>query len=137
MIWFCLIGDNQSASVIRGVILHQGEDDGAISGEVGHHVEILADDDLSVEDVVIGIIAMVDHVREFYHEACGIALAVGAGVGVVGRDAIVGQKLVVAGVKDDDATAGAFNVSNDIDPIVIVFQVMPLICTWIQKMSIP
>lgn len=116
MIWFCLIGNNQFAAVIHGVVLHQREDDGAVGGEVGHHVKLLADDDLSVEDVVVGIIAMVDYIREFNHKASGVALAVSTGIGVVGRDAVVGQKLVVAQFIDDDASAGALDIGRQVEP---------------------
>ena len=98
------------------MVLDQGIDRGAIDGEVGHHVEVFADDDLSVEDIVVGVVAMVDHVGELDHQACGVALAVSAGVGVVGREAVVGQKLIVAQFVDDDAAAGAFNVGCQVEP---------------------
>ncbi len=98
------------------MVLHQREDDGAIGREVGHHVEFLADDDLSVEDVVVSVVAMVDHIREFNHQTCRVALAVGAGIGVVGRDAVIGKKLVVAQFVDDDASTGALDVGRQVEP---------------------
>ena len=103
-------------AVERRVVLDQGIDGGAVDREVGHHVEVFADDDLSVEDVVVGVVAMVDHVGEIDHQARSVALAVGAGVGVVGRDAVVGQELVVAQFVYDDAAAGAFDVGRQVEP---------------------
>ena len=103
-------------AVERRVVLDQGIDGGAVDREVGHHVEVFADDDLSVEDVVVGVVAMVDHVGELDHQACGVALAVSAGVGVVGRDAVVGQKLVVVQSVDDDAAAGALDIGCQVEP---------------------
>lgn len=113
---YCLIGDDQFAAVVHGMVLDQGKDGGAVDGEIGHHIEVFADDDLSVEDIVVGIIAMVDYIRELDHQTRGVALAVGASVGVVGREAVVGQKLIVAQFVDDDAAAGAFNVGCQVEP---------------------
>lgn len=103
------IGNDQFATIESGVILNQRINHGAIGGEIGNHVG-LADDDLSVQDVVVGIVAMVNHVWEFDHKARGVALAVGAGVGLVRRQAVVGEEFVLALAVDDDASARAFHL---------------------------
>ena len=87
----------------------------AVGGEVGNHVR-LGHDDLPVQNVVIGVVAMVDHKREVDHETCRVALAVGAGVRLVGRQAVVGKEFVVALAVDDDATARAFHLRSEVNP---------------------
>ena len=77
----------------------------ALGGEVGNHVKLFVDNDLSVQDVVIGVVAVVDHVWEFDHEACRVALAVSAGIGFIGWQAVVSEEFVLALAVDDDASA--------------------------------
>ena len=98
----------------------------AVSGEAGHHVKVVVDDDLSVQDVVVGVVAMIHPVGELDHEACGVSISIGAGVRFVGRDTVVGQKLRVALPIDNDASAGAFNVGGDIEPAADEVQLLIL-----------
>ena len=114
------------------MVLDQRIDRGAVSGEVGHHVEIFADDDLPVEDVVVGVVAMVDHIGELDHQSCGVALAVGAGVGVVGWDAVVGQEFVVVEPVYDDAAAGALDIGCQVEPSADEIQLLVLQCVGIN-----
>lgn len=79
-----LICNRQLAAVISGAVLDQGEYRGAVGGEVGNHVW-LADDDLSIQDIVVCVVAMVDDKGEIHNHSRGVALAVGAGIGFVGR----------------------------------------------------
>ena len=81
----------------------------AVGGEIGNLVGF-SDDDLSVEDVVVGVVATVDDEGEVDHKAGRLALVVGTGVGFVRRYAVIGQKLRVALTIDNDATAGAFHI---------------------------
>ena len=97
----------------------------AVGGKAGYFVGF-GNDDLSVKDVVIGIVAMVDNEREIDHKTAGGAMAVGAGIGLVGRNAVVGQKLRVALTVDDDAPTGAFHVGSDIEPPAHEVQVVIL-----------
>lgn len=97
----------------------------AVGGKTGYFVG-LGNDDLSVKDVVIGIVAAVDDEREVYHKTAGGAMAVGAGIGLVGRNAVVGQKLRVALAVDDDTSAGAFHIGSDIEPPAHEVQVVVL-----------
>ena len=106
---FVLIGDGQFAAVIRGVVLYQRENHGAFGGEIGNHVG-RANNDLPVQDVVVGVVAAVHHKGEIDYESCRVALAVSAGIGFVGRYAVVSQKLCLALAVDDDASAGAFHI---------------------------
>ena len=76
----------------------------AIGGETGNHVGF-ADDDLSIQDVIVSIVAVVDDKGEIHHHSRGVAMAVGAGIGFVGRHAVVGQELRFVHAIDDDATA--------------------------------
>ena len=69
---------------------------------------------------------MVNDKGEIHHHACGVALAIGAGIGLVGRDAVVGQKLGVVHAVDDDASAGAFHVGSDIEPATDEVQLLIL-----------
>ena len=69
---------------------------------------------------------MVDDKREVYDHSRGIALAVGAGIGLVGRYAVVGQKLRVAHAVDDDASAGAFHIGGDVEPATDEVQLLIL-----------
>ena len=98
------------------MILHQGENNGAIGGKVGNHVKVVADDELAVQDVVIGVVAMVDHIRELDYQTRSVALLVGTGVWVVRRDAVVGQKFVVVEFVYDDASACAFDIGCQVKP---------------------
>ena len=114
-LYIVLIGDGQFVAIIRGVVLYQRINHGAFGGEIWDHVG-RADNELSVKDVVVGIVAMVHHEGEIDHESCRVALAVGAGVRFIGWHTVVGQKLCFALTVDDDTSAGAFHVRSDIDP---------------------
>ena len=107
------------------MVLYQWIHGRAIGGEAGNHVG-LADDNLSIQDVVVGIVAAVDDKGEIYNHSCGGAMAVGAGVGFVGRHAVVGHKLRVAHAVDDDATAGAFHVGGYVKPTAYEVQFLIL-----------
>lgn len=80
----------------------------ALGGEVGNHIG-LGDDDLSVQDVVVGVIAVVDYKGEVDYEACRVSFAVGAGIGLVGWQTVVGEEFVLALAIDDDASACALH----------------------------
>ena len=84
-----LIVDGQFAAVIRGVVLYQRINHGAFGGEIGNHVR-RADDELPVEDVVVGIVALVYHKGEVDHQTRRVAMAVGAGIGFVGWHTVKG-----------------------------------------------
>ena len=103
------VGNDQFITIERGVVLYQRINHSAIGGEIGNHVRF-ADDDLSVQDVVVGVVAAVDDKREIHHKSGGVALAVGAGIGLVGWYAIIGQKLSVTLSVNDNASAGAFHL---------------------------
>ena len=79
-----------------------------LSGEVRNHIG-LGDDDLSVQDVVVGVVAVVDYKGEVDYEACRVALAVSAGIGLVGWQTVVGEEFVLALAIDDDASACALH----------------------------
>ena len=97
------------------MILDERENRSAICWEIWHHVG-LADDKLSIQDVVVSVVAMVDDEWGVCHHTGGVALAVGAGIGFIGRHTVVGKKLVVTIAVDDDTTAGALKRRGDIFP---------------------
>ena len=97
------------------MVLYQWIHRRAVGGETGNHVGF-ADDELSVQDIVISVVAAVNDKGEIHHHSGGVAMAVGAGVGLVGRYAVVGQKLCFALSVDDDASAGAFHICGDVNP---------------------
>ena len=127
-----LIRDGQFATVIIGVVLYQRINHSAVGGEIGNHVGH-ADNDLTVEDVVIGIVALVHHKGEVDHESCRVAMTVGAGVGFVGRHAVKGQKLGVAHAVNDDTSAGAFHIGGDVNPPTDRIQGLILHRVWINR----
>ena len=108
------------------MILNQWIHHHAIGGETWHHVEIVVDEKLPVQDVVIGVVAVVNHVREVDHKPRGDAMVVGASIGVVGRQAVEGQKFVLALTIDNDASASAFHVGRDVHPAADEVQVVIL-----------
>jgi len=114
------------------MVLYERVNRSAVGGKAGYFVGF-GNDDLSVKDVVIGIVAAVDDEREVYHKTAGGAMAVGAGIGLVGRNAVVGQKLSVALTVDDDAPAGALHVGSDIEPPAHEVQVVVLHGVWINR----
>ena len=97
------------------MVLYQRIHRRAIGGEAGNHVRF-TDDNLPIQDIVISVVAVVDDKGEVHNHSSGVAMAVGAGIGVVGRYAVVGQEFRVAHAVDDDATAGAFHVGSDVEP---------------------
>ena len=103
-----------------------------ISGEKRLHVW-LCNNDLSVQDVVVGVVTMVHHKRKIDHEACGIAVAVGAGIGFVRWQAVVSQKLVFALAIDDDTSAGAFHFGGDINPSAYIVNRLILKGVWVNR----
>ena len=125
VLFLCLITNRQPAAVISGVVLDQGEYRSSVGGEVGNHVW-LADDDLSIQDIVVCVVAMVDDKGEIHNHSRGVALTVGAGVRFVGRHTVVCQKLCVAHSVDDDASAGAFHVGGDVEPTAHEVQLLVL-----------
>ena len=113
------------------MVLAEREYCGAVGGETGDHVR-LADDDLSVQDVVVGVVAAVDNEWEVHHKSGGVALTVGAGIGFVGWHTVVGQKLRVALPVDDDASAGAFHLGGDVKPSAHEVKILILKCIGID-----
>ena len=97
------------------MVLDERKDGSTIGGEIRNHIG-LADDELSVQYVVIGIVAVVDDEGEIHHHSCGVALAVGAGVRLIGRHTVVDKKLVVVVTVHDETSACAFDGGGDIFP---------------------
>ena len=128
-----LIGDGQLAAIVLGVVLDEWEDGGAVRGKIRNHVR-LSDDDLPIQDVIVGVVATVDDPSAVYHQSRGVTLAVGAGVRLVGRHAVVGEKLIVAVAEDDEASAGTFNICCDVNPIERVAQRMINFGRWVEIM---
>lgn len=114
------------------MVLYERVNRGAVGGKTGYFVG-LGNDDLSVKDVVIGVVAMVDDERKIYHKAGSAAITIGAGIGLVGRKTVVGQKLRVALTVDDDASAGALHVGSDVEPSAHEVQVVILHGVWINR----
>ncbi len=110
-----LIIDGELLPVVLRVVLDERINHVGIGLENGNHVGF-GDDDLPVQDVVVGVVAAVDDKGEVDHEARGIALAVGAGIGKVGRQAVVGEEFVLALAVNDDASARAFHLRGKVDP---------------------
>ena len=107
------------------MVLDEGIHGRALGGEVGNHVG-LGNDDLAIQDVVIGVVAVVDHEGEVDHKASGVALAVGAGVGGVGGEAVVSKKLILALAVDDDASACALHFGSDVNPTTYIVDLLIL-----------
>lgn len=128
-----LIGDGQLVAIVLGVVLDEREDGGAVRGKIRNHVR-LSDDDLPIQDVIVGVVATVDDERRVHHQTRGVALAVSAGIGFVGRHAVVGEKLRFAIAENDDASAGAFNVCCDVNPVEEVAQRMIMLGRWVVIM---
>ena len=103
-----------------------------LGGETGNHVGF-GDDDLTIQDVVIGVVAPVNDKREIHHQTSSVALTVGAGIRLVGWHAVVGQELRFALSIDDDASAGAFHLRGDIKPATDEVQILILIRVWINR----
>ena len=127
-----LVGNDQLASVESGVVLNQRINHRAISGKIGNHVWF-TDNELAVQDVVVGVVASVDNEREVHHKTGGVALTVGAGIGFVGWHSVVSQKLRVALPVNDDASAGAFHIGGDVKPAADEVQIIILICVGIYR----
>ena len=97
------------------MVLDERKDGSTIGGEIRNHIG-LADDELSVQDVIISVVAVVDDEGKIHHHSCSVALAVGAGVGFVGWHAVVDKKLVVVVAVHDETSACAFDGGGDILP---------------------
>ena len=114
------------------MVLYQRIHHRAVGGERRNLVGS-GDDDLSIQNVIVCIVATVDHEREVHHQSGGVAVAVGAGVGFVGREAVVGEKLVSALSVDDDASAGTLNFGGDISPSADEIEVVVLLRVGINR----
>lgn len=125
--------NGQFVSVVGCVILNERIDGDTSGREIRNHVKLFIDNDLSIQNVVICIVATVHDVGEIHHHACGVALAVGASVRLVGRQAIVGQKLVFALTVDDDASAGAFHFRSKVDPSACHIKCLILDGVWVNR----
>ena len=96
-------------SVVLRVVLYERVNHLLIGLENGNHVGF-GDDDLPVQDIVVGIVAAVHHEGKVDYKASGVALAIGAGIRCVGWQAVISEELVLALAVDDDATACAFHL---------------------------
>ena len=101
-------------SVELRVILNERVNHALVGLENGNHVR--ADDDLTIQNVVVGIVAAIHHKGKVDHKACGVTVAVGACIGVVWGQTVIGQKLRLALSIDNDTAACAFNVGSEINP---------------------
>ena len=110
------IVNGEFVPVVLRVVLDEWIHDCAFSREVGNHVKRFVDNDLSVQDVVVGIVAAVNHIGEVDHEACRVALAVGAGVRLVGGEAVVGEEFILTLAVNDDTSASALHFRRDVNP---------------------
>ena len=98
------------------MVLYQGVHHRAIGGEIRNLIGS-GNDDLPIQDIIIGIVASVYHKGEVHHQTGRVAVAVGAGIGLVGWEAVVGKKLVGTQSVNDDASAGALDFRGDVKPI--------------------
>ena len=101
--------------IILRVVLDERIHGTTVGGEVGNHIR-LGHDDLSVQYVVVGVVAMVHHKGEVHHESGRVAFVIGAGVGLVGGQAVVGEEFVLTLTVDDDSPAGAFHLRGEVYP---------------------
>ena len=74
---------------------------------------------------------MVNNEGVIHNHSCGVAFAVGAGIGVVGRHSVVGSERVVkiVGVgptENYDASAGAFHFGSYVFPSADGMQILVL-----------
>ena len=111
--------------------MDEGENCGTVEGELGHHVEVVADDDLPVQDVVVGVVASVDYPAAINNQSRRVAKAVGAGIRMIGGHSVVSNKLVFNVIRtwrmeNDDATARAFHFGGDVNPAANGVQVLVL-----------
>ena len=91
------------------MVLYQRIHHRASGGEVRNHIWLL-DDELSIEDIVIGVVAVVEDKWEIHNETSGVSLTIGTGVGLVRWHAVVCEKLGIALSVNDDASTGAFHI---------------------------
>ena len=103
-----------------------------VGREEGYHIW-LCNNDLPIEDVIVGVVAMVHHKGEIHHKACGVPVAVGASIRLVGRQTVVGQKLIFILAIDDDATTGAFHLGSDVNPSTDEVNLLVLNGIWINR----
>ncbi len=78
---------------------------------------------------------MVDDEGVVHYQARGVALAVSAGVRLIGRHTVIDEKLIVAIAEDYEASAGAFNVCCDVNPVKKGAQGMINLGRWVVIMS--
>ena len=83
-----LVGNDQFVSVESGAVLNQGINHCAIGRKVRNHVR-LSNVELPVQYAIVGIVAAVDDKWKINHKSGGVALAVGAGIGLVGGHAVI------------------------------------------------
>ena len=96
----------------------------------------LGHDDLSVEDVVIGVVAAVDDEGEVDDKSSGIAVTVGAGIGLVGWHTVVCQEFGIALTVDNQASAVALHVGGDVEPSANEIEALILGVVQIQRYGI-
>ena len=108
-----------------GVVLDKRINGYASSWEVGNHVG-LSHDDLSIQNVIVSIVATVHNKGKIYNQSRCVAVAVSAGIWLVGWQAVVGQKLRVALTIDDDTPTGAFHFRSKVNPAACIVQLLIL-----------
>ena len=113
------------------MVLDEWENRGAVRGKIWNHIW-LSDDDLPIQYVIVGVVAMVDDERKVYHETCGVALAVDTSIWLVGRETIVSQELGLVLSVDDNASASTLNVGGDIGPTADEVQIIVLVGVWVN-----
>ncbi len=118
--------------IILGVILDKWIHRHAFSREIWDHVR-LGNDDLSVQYVVVGVVATIHHKGEVDHKACRVALAVGAGVRFIGWKTVVGEKFILAQTVNDDTSASAFYLGSEVYPAADEVNFLILKGVWIYR----
>ena len=114
------------------MVLYQGIHHRAIGGEIRNLIWS-GNDDLPIQNIIIGVVASVDHKGEVHHQTGRVAVAVGAGIGLVGRKAVVGKKLVGALSVYYDASTGDLDFRGDVKPITYKIEVVILLCVGINR----
>ena len=118
--------------VILGVVLDERIHGNAVGGEVGHHIR-LSHDDLSVQYVVVGVVAMVHYKREVHHKACCVALSICTGVRLIWGKTVVGEEFVLTLAIDDDSSAGAFHLRGEVNPSADEVNLLILNCVRVDS----
>ena len=75
-------------------------------------IDALSLEDVTINNIVFDVVAIVQHKRQINDQSGAVAIAVAAGIGVIGRQTVISPEFVLIQPVNNDAATGAHRVGG-------------------------